>query len=70
MLMIFKLGMQHWGIKLHKVCVNDDPRLTLTYFMAVSKLVAYAFEWGKLLQSHLMVKNLQQMTKLTEDLCF
>ena len=32
----------------------DDPGLTLTYFTARSNLVAYTFEWGKLLQSHLM----------------
>ena len=55
--MILKLGMQHWGIKLHKVYINDDPWLTLTYFTARSNLVAYVFEWGKLLQSHLMVKS-------------
>ena len=36
------------------VCSNDDPRLTLTYFMARSNLVFYAFIWGKLLESHLM----------------
>ena len=36
------------------VCSNDDPRLTLTYFIARSNLVSYAFIWGKLLESHLM----------------
>ena len=36
-------------IKLHKVCINDDPGLTLTYFTERSNLVAYVFEWGKLL---------------------
>ena len=50
--------------------INDDPGLTLTYFTARSYLVAYEFESGKLLQSHLMLENLQQMTKLTKDLCF
>ena len=35
------------------VCSHDDPRLTLTYFMARSNLVSYAFIWGKLL-GHLM----------------
>ena len=46
--MILKLGMQHLGLKLYKVCINDDPVLTLTYFTAMSNFVAYAFEWGKL----------------------
>ena len=34
--MIFKLGMQHQGLKLYKVIihVNDEPGLTLTYFTA------------------------------------
>ena len=27
-----KLGMQHWGLKLYKAGINDDLRLTLTYF--------------------------------------
>ena len=30
--MILKLGMQHWGFKLYKVCINGDPGLTMTYF--------------------------------------
>ena len=42
--MILKLDMQHWGLKLYIICLNDDPGLTLTYFMARSNLVAYAFE--------------------------
>ena len=36
--MILKLGMQHWGLKLYKVCINGDPGLTLTYFKARSNL--------------------------------
>ena len=52
--MILKLGMQHQGLKLFKVYINDDPGSTLSYFMARSNLVAYAFEWGKLLHIHLM----------------
>ena len=36
------------------ICSNDDPRLTLTYFMARSNLVSDTFIWGKLLESHLM----------------
>ena len=34
--MILKLGMYNWGLKLYKVYINDDPGLTLTYFMARS----------------------------------
>ena len=45
--MILKLGMQHWGLKLYKVYINDDPGLTLTYFTARSNLVPYAFVWEK-----------------------
>ena len=52
--MILKLGLQHQGLKLYKVYINDDPGLTLTYFTARSNLVAHTFEWGKVLQSHLM----------------
>ena len=46
---ILKHGMQHQGLKLYKVYINDDPGLTLTYFTARSNWVAYTFEWGKLL---------------------
>ena len=55
--MILKFGLQHLGIKLYKVYINDDPGLTLTYFTARSNLVADTFEWGKVLQSHLMGKT-------------
>ena len=64
--MILKLGMYHWGLKLYKVYINDDPGLTLSYLMARSNKVTCTFEWGKLLESHLMEENLQQRTKLTE----
>ena len=64
--MILKLGMKHQGLKLYKVYINDDPRLTLTYFMARTNWVTCMFEWGKLLQSHLIEENLQQRTILTE----
>ena len=36
-----QLGMQHRGIKLFKVCINDDPSLILTYFMARSNMVVF-----------------------------
>ena len=64
--MIMKLGMYHWGLKFYKVYINDDPGLTLTYFVAMSNWVICTFEWGKLLKSHLIGENLQQMTILTE----
>ena len=34
-----KLGMKHWGLQPIIVCSNDDPGVTLTYFMARSNLV-------------------------------
>ena len=39
--MTLKLGMQHQVLKYYKVCLNDDPGLTL------SNLVPYAFVWEK-----------------------
>ena len=42
----YDLGMQHKTLKRYKICINDDPGLTLTYFMARLNLVAYAFEQG------------------------
>ena len=46
-LMTLKLSMQHWVLEYFKICSNDDPGLTLTYFMARSNLVPYAFIWEK-----------------------
>ena len=43
--MILKLGMQHLGLKLYKVYINDDPELTLTYLTARSNCVANTFEY-------------------------
>ena len=34
-----KLGMSHWGLLPIIVCSNDDPGVTLTYFMARSNFV-------------------------------
>ena len=45
--MTLKLGMLHWVLEYNPVCSNDDPGLTLTYFMARSNLVPYAFVWEK-----------------------
>ena len=48
--MTLKVGMQHWVLKCYQVYSNDDPGLTLTYFMARSNLVPYAFVWEKVKQ--------------------
>ena len=37
-----KLGMYNQGLNPIKVCSNDDPQVTLTYFMARSNLVIFA----------------------------
>ena len=37
--------MQHWGPQPIIVCSKDDPRVTLTYFTAMSNLVTSAFLW-------------------------
>ena len=46
-LMTLKLGMQHRVLEYYQVCSNDDPELTLTYFIARSNLVPNAFVWEK-----------------------
>ena len=35
---IMKPDMEHYVLKLYKVYINDDPKLTLTYFMTMSNL--------------------------------
>ena len=35
------------GAVYYQVCSNDDPGLTLTYFMVRSNLLPYAFVWEK-----------------------
>ena len=45
--MTLKHSMQHRVLEYYQVCSNDDPGLTLTYFMARSNLVPYAFVWEK-----------------------
>ena len=63
-----KLGMQHWGLKLYKVGINDELRLTLTYFTAWSKLDTCESEWE--VCHKVIIWEKLQMTKLTEDLYF
>ena len=41
--MTLNVCIQHRVIKYYQVCSNDDPVLTLTYFMARSTLAPYAF---------------------------
>ena len=62
-LVILKLGMHHRELKFYKIYINDDPSLTLTYFMARSNLVAHAFKWGNLLQRHLMGQTCSRWPK-------
>ena len=45
--MTLKLGMQHRALGYYQGYSNDDPGLTLTYFMARSNLVHYTFVWEK-----------------------
>ena len=45
--MTLKLGMQHQVLKYYQLSSNDDPGLTVTYFMARSNLVPYTFLWEK-----------------------
>ena len=49
--MTLKLGVQHRVFEYYQVCSNYDTGLTLTYFMAMSNFVPYAFvmEKGKTL---------------------
>ena len=46
-LMTLKVDMQHWVLEYYQVCSNENPGMTLTYFMARSNLVPYAFVWKK-----------------------
>ena len=45
--MTLKVGMQHRVLEYYQVYSNDDPEMTMTYFMARSNLVPYAFVWEK-----------------------
>ena len=45
--MTLKLDMQQQVHEYYKVCSNNDPGLTLTYFAARSNLLLYAFLWEK-----------------------
>ena len=45
--MTLKLDMQHKVLEYYQICSNDDPGLTLSYFMARSNLFPFAFVWEK-----------------------
>ena len=45
--MTLKLGMQHRVLEYYQIYSNDNPELTMTYFMARSNLVPYDFVWEK-----------------------
>ena len=58
--------MKHRWLKYSNVYINHDPVMTLTKFMARSTWVAYAFEWGKLLNMSFEGKSQQEIGKWTE----
>ena len=41
--MIVKLGMGQYMLKLYKVYINDDPKLTLTHFKTMSTFAKLVF---------------------------
>ena len=45
--MTLKVVMLHRVPEYYRVCSNDHPKLTMTYFTARSNLVPYAFVWEK-----------------------
>ena len=45
--MILKLGMQHVGLKFHRIQINDDPGLPLTYFFYKVKFCCLCIWIGK-----------------------
>ena len=57
--MTMKLCTQQKGLEPHKSFINDDPRLTLTYYTARSALFIYAFTLEKSLHifKHLLLRN-------------
>ena len=45
--MALGLSMYHRGCRPYPICTNDESRLTLTYFKAMSNLIPNAFIWEK-----------------------
>ena len=44
---LMKVDMQHRVLEYYQVCSNDESGLPVTYFMARSNFVPYAFVWEK-----------------------
>ena len=44
--MIMKLGMEHYVIKVFKVYINDEPKLTLTHFTTHFAKLVFVLEVG------------------------
>ena len=42
------LCMYHWLCGAYHVCLNDDPRLTVTYLTSRSNLYPIAFQWEQI----------------------
>ena len=75
--MTLNLGMHHRVLEYCKICSIDDPGLTLTYFLARSNFVPYAFEWEKSKTVDFsetivvyVIWNWQQMTEVTRSFCW
>ena len=52
-----KPAMLHLGLRVIILCSNDDPRLTLTNFTAISNVVFLEFIRGNLVESYLIGKK-------------
>ena len=42
--MIMNLGIEQYVLKLYKVYINDDPKLTMTHFKTMSNFAKLVFE--------------------------
>ena len=60
-LMILDLGMEHQGVRIYKVCIHNDDRLT---YLGQGKLDGL-YDIGKMLESRLIGIHSQQMIQLT-----
>ena len=70
--MTLKLGMRHQVLEYYQVCSNDDPALTLRYFMPRSNLVPYVFVWekGKAMDVSETFKNLASIGLMVSEKMF
>ena len=59
---VLTLGMLHWGLLSITDFKTDDPEVTLTYFMARSNLVIWAFQSEKVKTVDFFQKLLQPVT--------